>query len=266
MAGQPKSCTHNRPKHDVPKQTTGQWKLKLGVIPTTHGSALLTFATLAMLSSSQTMHRFTSVMHDHEPKTLCKAMASTNASNWIKAEHLELRTVWNLGTFKIVDRPKHVAPIPSKFVYKNKLDRDGNICQRKQHLFTDIEIHGDTHNHLDSMPGQHGAVSLGHSGSFHDEHVGHRDIHGLAPRSSALFHNTLEAWRLEYWFTTVGADGVIFKLRQGGESMMLSLYMDDGMCASSSCKLYNQFLQDLSKRFMLSNQGRLAWYLRVAID
>eukprot|EP00961_Rhodomonas_salina_P104961 1413510-Rhodomonas_salina.1 len=84
-----------------------------------------------MLSSSQTTHRFTSVMHDYEPKTLREAMASANASNWIKAEHLELRTVWNLGTFEIVDRPKHVAPIPSKFVNKNKLDRDCNICQRK---------------------------------------------------------------------------------------------------------------------------------------
>eukprot|EP00961_Rhodomonas_salina_P135858 1827704-Rhodomonas_salina.1 len=48
--------------------------------------------------------------------------------------------------------------------------------------------------------------------------------------------------------------------------MMLSLYVDDGMCASSSHELYDQFLQDLSKRFKLSDQGRLAWYLGVAID
>eukprot|EP00961_Rhodomonas_salina_P150973 2033008-Rhodomonas_salina.1 len=58
-------------------------------------------------------------------------MASANASDWIKAEHIKLRMVWNLGTFEIVDRPKYIAPIPSKFVYKNKLDRDCNICQRK---------------------------------------------------------------------------------------------------------------------------------------
>eukprot|EP00961_Rhodomonas_salina_P026950 364486-Rhodomonas_salina.2 len=135
-----------------------------------------------MLLSSQTTHRFTSVMHDYEPKTQCEAMASANANDWIKAEHLELRTVWNLGTFEIVDRLKHVAPIPSKLVYKNKLDRGGNISQRKQHLFADIKIHGNTHDHLDGMPGKHGAVSLGHSGSFHDKHVGHRDLHGLAPR------------------------------------------------------------------------------------
>eukprot|EP00961_Rhodomonas_salina_P183112 2471946-Rhodomonas_salina.1 len=58
-------------------------------------------------------------------------MASANTSDWIKAKHLKLRTVWNLGTFEIVDRLKHVAPIPSKFVYKNKRDQDWNICQRK---------------------------------------------------------------------------------------------------------------------------------------
>eukprot|EP00961_Rhodomonas_salina_P152843 2056989-Rhodomonas_salina.2 len=59
------------------------------------------------------------------------AWASANSLDWIKAKHLELRTVWNLGTFEIVDQPKHVAPIPSKFVYKNKCDQDRNICQRK---------------------------------------------------------------------------------------------------------------------------------------
>eukprot|EP00961_Rhodomonas_salina_P137676 1852042-Rhodomonas_salina.2 len=82
---------------------SGRRKLKIGVIPTTNGSALLTFATLAMLSSSQTTHCFTSVMHDYEPKSRREAMASANASDWIKAEHLELRIVWNLGTFENVD-------------------------------------------------------------------------------------------------------------------------------------------------------------------
>eukprot|EP00961_Rhodomonas_salina_P268088 3622503-Rhodomonas_salina.1 len=84
-----------------------------------------------------------------------------------------------------------------------------------------------------------------------------KSLYGLK-QSSTLFHDMLEAWLLEYGFTTVGANGVIFKLRRGGESMMLSLYVDDGMCASSSHELYNQFLQDLSKRFKLSDQGRLA--------
>eukprot|EP00961_Rhodomonas_salina_P049085 658897-Rhodomonas_salina.1 len=53
-------------------------------------------------------------------------------------------------------------------------------------------------------------------------------------QSSTLFHDTLEAWLLEYGFTAVGADSVIFRLNRGGETMMLSLYVDDSMCASSS--------------------------------
>eukprot|EP00961_Rhodomonas_salina_P159103 2142367-Rhodomonas_salina.1 len=81
-----------------------------------------------------------------------------------------------------------------------------------------------------------------------------KSLYGLK-QSSALFHYTLEAWLLEYCFTAVGADGVIFKLKSCGESMMLSLYVDDGMCVSSSHTLYDQFLQDLSKRFKLSDQG-----------
>eukprot|EP00961_Rhodomonas_salina_P217900 2944487-Rhodomonas_salina.1 len=73
-----------------------------------------------------------------------------------------------------------------------------------------------------------------------------KSLYGLK-QSRALFHDTLEAWLLEYGFTAVRADGVRFKLKCRGELMMLSLYVDDGMCASSSCSLYDQFLQDLSK-------------------
>jgi len=81
-----------------------------------------------------------------------------------------------------------------------------------------------------------------------------------------LFHDTLEDWLLKYGFEAIGADGVIFKLTRGGKQIILSLYVDDGLCATDSEELYASFLADLRTRFDLSDQGELKWYLGVAID
>eukprot|EP00961_Rhodomonas_salina_P172870 2330981-Rhodomonas_salina.1 len=239
---------HNRPAETIVKPVSGCRRLRLGVIPTTNSSALLTFATLAMLSTSQTTQRFTSVMHDYEPKTRREAMASANTSDWIKAEHIELQTVGKLGTFKIVDRPIHVAPIPSKFVYKNKRDREGNICQRKARVVARGDLQNECeYNNTDSPTSKFTTIRTIISTACQENmELFHWDIQGafmtstldteifmelpsgyslpegkciLLKRSlyglkqaSALFHDTLEDWLLTYCFKAVGADGVIFRL------------------------------------------------------
>ena len=81
-----------------------------------------------------------------------------------------------------------------------------------------------------------------------------------------MFHDTLEAWLLQYGFEQISADSVIFKLTRGEEKVILSLYVDNGLCATNSNELYMMFLNDLRKRFDLSDQGELHWYLGVAID
>ena len=44
----------------------------------------------------------------------------------------------------------------------------------------------------------------------------------------------------------------------------MSLYINDGFCAIRS--VYDQFLSDLSKKFELSDQGDLEWYLGVSFE
>ena len=85
-------------------------------------------------------------------------------------------------------------------------------------------------------------------------------------QSPGLLHDTLEAWLLNYGFEPIGADGVIFKLTKGDHSIILSLYVDDGLCATNSEELYAEFLADLRGKFDLSDQGELEWYLGVAIS
>jgi len=70
-------------------------------------SALLTVACLTMVNSQQYEHGYVSELAPIEPKTQREARASPQAFKWKEAERIELKTIWDMGTFLIVDRPKH---------------------------------------------------------------------------------------------------------------------------------------------------------------
>eukprot|EP00961_Rhodomonas_salina_P073146 982687-Rhodomonas_salina.1 len=79
------------------------------------------------------------------------------------------------------------------------------------------------------------------------------------------WHALIEAWMLKYGFKLIGQDRVTFLLNSGKSTILLSLYVDDGICATNNVKLYKQFLKDLSVEFELSDQGQCEWYLGVHI-
>eukprot|EP00961_Rhodomonas_salina_P118155 1590189-Rhodomonas_salina.1 len=64
-----------------------------------------------------------------EPKNERQARASSHAKEWLTAEEIELKTIYKMGTFKIVDLPPGVIPLPSRFTYKIKLDKHGAITK-----------------------------------------------------------------------------------------------------------------------------------------
>eukprot|EP00961_Rhodomonas_salina_P037439 503105-Rhodomonas_salina.1 len=92
-----------------------------------------------------------------------------------------------------------------------------------------------------------------------------KSLYGLL-QSSALFYENLEWWMTDYGFTPIGLDGVMFRLDRGSKRLIVSLYVDDRVCTSNSDDLYRTFLADISKKYTLSDSGKLSFYLGVAID
>eukprot|EP00961_Rhodomonas_salina_P181987 2456686-Rhodomonas_salina.1 len=80
------------------------------------------------------------------------------------------------------------------------------------------------------------------------------------------WHALIEKWMLKYGFKPIRQDRVTLMLNRGKSIVLLSLYVDDGICATNDKKLYKQFLKDLSVEFELSDQGSCEWYLRVRIQ
>jgi len=264
--------------------------------------ALYTFAACTMLQSQQYEHNYNCDFEPVEPKNEREAREGQFASNWMTAEEIELKTIWKMGTFEITDLPPGVIPLPSRFTYRIKRDKLGAIAKLKARLvargdmqtedeysttfaptsrFTAIrtiialatqenlslkhwDITGafmtadiDTEIYMDLPPGYH--LPPGKTIRLL------KSLYGLR-QSPGLFHDTLEQWLREYGFKAIDDDGTIFKLTLGRESILLSLFVDDGLCATNSQSLYEDFLKDLKGKFELSDQGDLSWYLGVNIS
>eukprot|EP00961_Rhodomonas_salina_P068047 913380-Rhodomonas_salina.1 len=82
-------------------------------------------------------------------------------------------------------------------------------------------------------------------------------LYGLKQAPSA-FHSLFKSWLPRYGFTAIRGIRVTFLLHSGTSVVLLSIYagIDDGITATNDEKLYRQFLDDLSKDFELSDQGK----------
>ena len=73
-----------------------------------------------------------------EPTTLKQALNSPEKEAWLKAVHNELRQLIQMGTFKAIDRTKiqksNRIPLTIKWVFKRKIDKNGNISKYKARL------------------------------------------------------------------------------------------------------------------------------------
>eukprot|EP00286_Rhodomonas_abbreviata_P014033 CAMPEP_0181339602 /NCGR_PEP_ID=MMETSP1101-20121128/29358_1 /TAXON_ID=46948 /ORGANISM="Rhodomonas abbreviata, Strain Caron Lab Isolate" /LENGTH=1796 /DNA_ID=CAMNT_0023450611 /DNA_START=148 /DNA_END=5539 /DNA_ORIENTATION=+ len=264
--------------------------------------ALYAFAATTMLQSQQYEHNYVSELQHVEPKNEREARESPFAQDWLTAEEIEIKTIWKMDTFEITDLPPGIIPLPSRFTYKIKRDKLGAIAKLKARLvargdmqtedeysttfaptsrFTAIrtiisiatqenlslkhwDITGafmtseiDTDIYMDLPPGYH--LPPGKTIKLK------KSLYGLR-QSPGLFHDTLEQWLRNYGFRAIDDDGTIFKLTRGRETVLLSLFVDDGLCATNSQALYDDFLRDLKGKFELSDQGDLSWYLGVDIN
>ena len=260
---------------------------------------LFAFGAMEMLTHAQSDYRFTSAFHAVEPKNWKEARRSNMWEGWQKAEHTELKTIWDMETFEIVDTPPGVIPLPSQLVYKVKRDKYGEIARLKARLvacgnFQSPWEYHDTYSPTARFSALRTITAIATQenldlfafdveGAFMTSYLDtdvymslppgyslppgktiklRKSLYGLKQSSNLYFAN-ITRWLHAYGFQEVSPDGCVFKLQRGEEKLILSLYVDDGVVATNSKKLYDKFMQDLGKEFKLSESSDLSWYLGV---
>ncbi len=78
--------------------------------------------------------RATGLLAVEEPDTITEAMDSPQAEEWRLAMTEEMASLMKNGTWKLVDCPLGVTPVPVKWVFKVKRDSSGNIERFKARL------------------------------------------------------------------------------------------------------------------------------------
>ncbi len=78
--------------------------------------------------------RATGLLAVEEPNTITEALGSPQAEEWRLAMAEEMASLMKNGTWKLVDCPPGVTPVPVKWVFKVKRDASGNIERFKARL------------------------------------------------------------------------------------------------------------------------------------
>ena len=69
-----------------------------------------------------------------EPQTYEEAMQSSDAQQWSQAMNEEMASLQAHGTWVLTEQPQGVKPIPVRWIFKKKLDAQGNIERYKARL------------------------------------------------------------------------------------------------------------------------------------
>jgi hypothetical protein len=89
-------------------------------------------------------------------------------------------------------------------------------------------------------------------------------LYGLkqAPRA---WYGRLRSFLLSKGFVVGTIDKTLFLLRQGNDTLILQIYVDDIIFGGSSHDLVARFTDDMSREFEMSMMGELQFYLGLQI-
>ena len=91
-----------------------------------------------------TQHGDVLLMDQDEPKTYQEAIKGPDSEKWLEAMRSEMESMYTNQVWTLVDPPKGIKPIECKWVFKKKIDMDGNIQTFKGRLVAKgfKQIHG----------------------------------------------------------------------------------------------------------------------------
>jgi hypothetical protein len=208
-----------------------------------------------------------------------------------------------MDTFELVDRPKDAVydPLPLQFVYKLKVkDGDFDNCIYKARLVVRGNLqykheYGDTYaptaklqtvRTLAALAAQGGLMlkKFDLTGAFliakNDKTLfveipGYGIPDGKALRlnkalyggrsSGALYAKEISTWLKSQGFKSTSVDETLFRKERDSKIILLSLYVDDGMCATNDEAFYKELITVLEAQYQLSDHGNLNWHLGMKV-
>ncbi|GJR49985.1 putative ribonuclease H-like domain-containing protein [Tanacetum coccineum] len=237
-----------------------------------------------------------------EPKNYKDALTQ---ACWIEAMQEELHEFDRLEVWELVPRPDKVMIITLKWIYKVKLDEMGGILKNKARLVARgyrqeegidfeesfalvarldaIRIFLAYAAHMNMIVYQMDVKTAFLNGILREEvYVSQPDgfvdqdnlnhvyklkkaLYGLkqAPRA---WYDLLSKFLLSQEFSKGTVDPTLFIRRQGKDILLVQIYVDDIIFASTTPELCDQFSKIMFSQFKMSMMGKISFFLRLQIS
>ncbi|GJZ50289.1 retrovirus-related pol polyprotein from transposon TNT 1-94 [Tanacetum coccineum] len=222
-----------------------------------------------------------------EPKNYKDALTQ---ACWIEAMQEELNEFERLEVWELVPRLDKVMVITLKWIYKVKLDELGGILKNKARLVArgyrqeegiDFEESFAPVARLDAI-----RIFLAYAahmnmivyqmdvkttdGFVDQDNPNHvyklkKALYGLkqAPRA---WYDLLSKFFLSQEFSKGTVDPTLFSRRQGKDSLLVQIYVDDIIFASTTPELCDQFSKIMCLKFKMSMMGKISFFLGLQIS
>nr|KAJ0217090.1 hypothetical protein LSAT_V11C300105640 [Lactuca sativa] len=226
-------------------------------------------------------------------------------ADWIKAMQEELDEFERHKVWTLVPRPSRKTITGTRWVYRNKVDKDGIITRNKARLvaqgFTQIESidYEETFapvarieairmflayaSYMNFIVYQmdvktaflHGVleeeVFLNQPPCFvdkdHPDYVYRLDkvVYGLKQAPRA-WYETLTSYLIENGYRRGEIDNTLFIKSKGSDMVLVQIYVDDIIFSSPNEKLSKEFAEIMSQRFETSMMGKMTFFLGLEVQ
>ncbi|GJQ98707.1 retrovirus-related pol polyprotein from transposon TNT 1-94 [Tanacetum coccineum] len=208
-----------------------------------------------------------------EPKTYKQALEH---SCWIEAMQEEIHEFERLDVWILVPCPDNILIIPLKWIFKIKLDEYGDVLKNKARLVAkgyrqeagiDFEESFAPVARLEAI-----RLFIAHAakGFVDPEHPSHvyrlkKALYGLkqAPRA---WYDKLSAFLIKSGFTKGVVDPTLFTRKTGKHLLLVQIYVDDIIFASTNPKACKLFAFEMNSTFKMSMMGQMSFFLGLQVS
>ncbi|RVW38473.1 Retrovirus-related Pol polyprotein from transposon TNT 1-94 [Vitis vinifera] len=218
-------------------------------------------------------HEFDMGLED-DPILVSQVKQSSNSEKWIEAMKDEMKSMKDNGVWDLVELPKGVKPIGCKWIFKTKRDSKGNIVRYKARLVAkahyDLELHqmdvktAFLNDNIDET------IYMVQPENFESKDSKQlvcrlkRSIYGLK-QASRQWYRKFDQVITSFGFKENTVDQCIYLKFSGSKFIILVLYVDDILLASSDVGLLHETKRFLSSKFDMKDLGNASFVLGIQI-
>ncbi|GKC18799.1 retrovirus-related pol polyprotein from transposon TNT 1-94 [Tanacetum coccineum] len=229
------SSSNVRPIH-TPFESLGRWT-KDHLIVNVISDPSRSVSTRKQLQTNPMWCYFDAFLTSVEPKNFEQAMTELS---WIDAMQEEIHEFERLQVWELVPCPDKVMLIKLKWIYKVKTDEFGGVLKNKARLVAQGFRHRE-------------------EGFVDQDNPSHvyklkKALYGLkqAPRA---WYDMLSSFLISQHFSKGVVDPTLFTWKAGNDLLLVQIYVDDIIFASTNTAMCNEFANLMTTKFKMSMMG-----------